>query len=319
MFLEKSSVEPEKISAIENRLEVRSTHAEDDSSGNSQVNSEVQQPVSPKPLSPDARASTLSESSPTKVVKKFQAPARETCVECWKTVYPMEHLLANQQVFHISCFHCSYCNNKPKWPPEDEVSKPEAPEDVDLDLKKLRQSSSPKEKSRPFTVAASFRTSSVKSPKNLSPPIRKGWSMSDQNEEFAGGIVAERKQVESAKVPEKNGSMEKMTWQNKVPERGQAGRKSKEIRSFETGSENPIENGANLDDDYSNLLKEQSPVEPKSPNWSSFADNTSTEEYTTQNQKSQDMGFWEGEEVKELSVEEQIKRNRYYDEDEDEE
>nr|2D8Y_A Chain A, EPLIN protein [Homo sapiens] len=43
---------------------------------------------------------------------KFQAPARETCVECQKTVYPMERLLANQQVFHISCFRCSYCNNK---------------------------------------------------------------------------------------------------------------------------------------------------------------------------------------------------------------
>ncbi|XP_004863042.1 LIM domain and actin-binding protein 1 isoform X2 [Heterocephalus glaber] len=443
-----SHQESEKISATENRLAVCSTHAEDDSC-NSQVNSEVQQPVSPKPLSPDARASTLSESSPTKAVKKFQAPARETCVECQKTVYPMERLLANQQVFHISCFRCSYCNNKlslgtyaslhgriyckphfnqlfkskgnydegfghrphkdlwaskneneetlekpaqipnagetpqspgvedapiakvgvlaanmeakassqpekedkpaetkklkiawppptefsssgstleegikvskPKWPPEDEVSKPEAPEDVDLDLKKLRRSSSLKERSRPFTVAASFRTSSVKSPKNLSPPIRKGWSMSDQNEEFAEGIVAERKQVENAKVPAKNGSMEKMTWQNKVPKRGEAGRRSKEIHSFEMGSENLVENGANLDDDYSNLLKEQSPVEPKSPNWSNFADNTSTKEYTTQNQKSQDMGFWEGEEVKELSVEEQIKRNRYYDEDEDEE
>ncbi|EHA98978.1 LIM domain and actin-binding protein 1 [Heterocephalus glaber] len=209
--------------------------------------------------------------------------------------------------------------SKLKWLPEDKVSKPEAPEDVDLDLKKLRQSSSLKERSCPFTVAASFRTSSVKSPPNLSPPIRKGWSMSDQNEEFVGGIEAERKQMESAKVPEKNGSMDKMTWQNKVPKRGEAGRRSKEIHSFEMGSENLVENGANLDDDYSNLLKEQSPVEPKSPNLSSFADNTFSKEYTTQDQKPQDMGFWEGEEVKELSVEEQIKRNRYYDEDEDEE
>ncbi|XP_010621973.1 LIM domain and actin-binding protein 1 isoform X3 [Fukomys damarensis] len=443
-----SHQESEKISATENRLAVHSTPAEDDSSGNSQANSKQQQPVSSRPLSPDARASSLSESSPPKAVKKFQAPIRETCVECRKTVYPMERLLANQQVFHISCFRCSYCNSKlslgtyaslhgriyckphfnqlfkskgnydegfghrphkdlwasknenetlerpaqipsegempqspgvedapiakvgvlaasmeakassqpekedkpaetkklkiawppptefsnagstleegikvskPKWPPEDEVSKPEAPEDVDLDLKKLRRSSSLKERSRPFTVAASFRTSSVKSPQNLSPPIRKGWSMSDQNEEFAGGIVAEREQVENAMVPEKNGSVEKMTWQNKVPKRGEAGTSGKETHSFEIGSENLVENGANLDDDYSNLLKEQSPVEPKSPNWSSFADNSSPKEYTTQNQKSQDVGFWEEEEVKELSVEEQIKRNRYYDEDEDEE
>ncbi|KAM6153715.1 LIM domain and actin-binding protein 1 isoform 2-T2 [Erethizon dorsatum] len=441
-----SHQEVEKISATENRLAVHSTPAEDDSC-NSQVNNETQPPVSPT-LSPDARTSSLSESSPPKTVKKFQAPARETCVECQKTVYPMERLLANQQVFHISCFRCSYCNNKlslgtyaslhgriyckphfnqlfkskgnydegfgqrphkdlwankneaeeplerpaqlpnaaetpqspgvedapiakvgvlaasmeakassqpekedkpaetkklkiawpppaeltssvstleegikvskPKWPPEDEVSKPEAPEDVDLDLKKLRRSSSLRERSRPFTVAASFRTSSVKSPKNLSPPIRKGWSMSDQNEEFAEGVVAERKQVENARVPEKNVSVEKTTWQNKESKRGEAGRRSREIHSFEMGSENLVENGANLDDDYSNLLKEQSPVEPKTPNWSSFADNTSTKEFAAQNQKSKDIGFWEGEVVKELSVEEQIKRNRYYDEDEDE-
>ncbi|XP_028347153.1 LIM domain and actin-binding protein 1 isoform X2 [Physeter macrocephalus] len=439
----------EKVSAPENSLAARSTPDEDDSPGNSQVKSEFQQPVHPKPLSPDARASGLSESSPPKAVKKFQAPARETCVECQKTVYSMERLLANKQVFHISCFRCSYCNNKlslgtyaslhgriyckphfnqlfkskgnydegfghrphkdlwaskneneetlerpaqlpnagetpqspgvedapiakvgvltasmeakassplekedkpaetkklriawppptelgssgsaleegikvskPKWPPEDEISKPEAPEDVDLDLKKLRRTSSLKERSRPFTVAASFRTSSVKSPKTLSPSIRKGWSMSEQSEEFGGGVVAERKQMENANASEKNESVEKTTWPNKGSKGEEAGRRSKEVHSFEMGSENLIENGANLDEGDRNLLTQQSSLEPKSKNWSSFADNTSTKEFTTQNQKSQDVGFWEGEVVKELSVEEQIKRNRYYDEDEDEE
>ncbi|XP_007179407.2 LIM domain and actin-binding protein 1 isoform X2 [Balaenoptera acutorostrata] len=438
----------EKVSASENSLAARSAPAEDDSR-NSQVKSEFQQPVHPKPLSPDARASGLSESSPPKAVKKFQAPARETCVECQKTVYSMERLLANKQVFHISCFRCSYCNNKlslgtyaslhgriyckphfnqlfkskgnydegfghrphkdlwaskneneetlerpaqlpnagetpqspgvedapiakvgvltasmeakassplekedkpaetkklriawppptelgssgsaleegikvskPKWPPEDEISKPEAPEDVDLDLKKLRRTSSLKERSRPFTVAASFRTSSVKSPKTLSPPIRKGWSLSEQSEEFGGGVVAERKQMENANASEKNESVEKTTWPNKGSRGEEAGRRSKEVHSFEMGSENLIENGANLDEGDRNLLTQQSSLEPKSKNWSSFADNTSTKEFTTQNQKSQDVGFWEGEVVKELSVEEQIKRNRYYDEDEDEE
>ncbi|XP_042802421.1 LIM domain and actin-binding protein 1 isoform X1 [Panthera leo] len=438
----------EKVSATENSLAIRPTPAEDDSPGNFLVKSEVQQPVQPKPLNPDARASSLSESSPPKALKKFQAPARETCVECQKTVYPMERLLANQQVFHISCFRCSYCNNKlslgtyaslhgriyckphfnqlfkakgnydegfghrphkdlwasknenegtlerpaqlpiagetpqspgvedapiakvgvltasmeakassqpekedkpaetkklkiawppptelgssgstleegikvskPKWPPEDEISKPEAPEDVDLDLKKLRRSSSLKERSRPFTVAASFRTTSVKSPKILSPPIRKGWSMSEQSEEFIGGMAAERKQVENASASEKNGSVGKTTRQNKESKGGEAGRRSKEDHGFEMGSENLLENGASLDENDRNL-KEQSPLEPKSTNWSSFAESTSPKEFTTQHQKSQDVGFWEGEVVKELSVEEQIKRNRYYDEDEDDE
>ncbi|XP_055150871.2 LIM domain and actin-binding protein 1 isoform X9 [Symphalangus syndactylus] len=380
--------------------------------------------------------------------KKFQAPARETCVECQKTVYPMERLLANQQVFHISCFRCSYCNNKlslgtyaslhgriyckphfnqlfkskgnydegfghrphkdlwsskneneeilerpaqlanaretphspgvedapiakvgvlaasmeakassqqekedkpaetkklriawppptelgssgsaleegikvskPKWPPEDEISKPEVPEDVDLDLKKLRRSSSLKERSRPFTVAASFQSTSVKSPKTVSPPIRKGWSVSEQSEESVGGRVAERKQVENAKASKKNGSVGKITWQNKESEGGETGKRSKEGPSLEMENENLVENGADSDEDNS-FLKQQSPQEPRSPNWSSFVDNTFAEEFTTQNQKSQDVELWEGEVVKELSVEEQIKRNRYYDEDEDEE
>ncbi|XP_077810313.1 LIM domain and actin-binding protein 1 isoform X10 [Macaca mulatta] len=441
--------EGEKISATENSLAVRSIPAEDDSPGDSQVKSEIEQPVHPKPLSPDARASSLSESSPPKAIKKFQAPARETCVECQKTVYPMERLLANQQVFHISCFRCSYCNNKlslgtyaslhgriyckphfnqlfkskgnydegfghrphkdlwaskneseeilerpaqlanaretshspgvedapiakvgvlaasmeakaasqqekedkpaetkklriawppptelgssgsaleegikvskPKWPPEDEISKPEVPEDVDLDLKKLRRSSSLKERSRPFTVAASFQSTSVKSPKTLSPPIRKGWSMSEQSEEFVGGIVAERKQVENAKASKKNGSVGKTTWQNKESKGGETGKRSKEGHSLELENENLVENGANFDEDDNSFLKQQSPQEPKSPNWSSFVDDTFAEEFTTENQKSQDVELCEGEVVKELSVEEQIKRNRYYDEDEDEE
>lgn len=445
-----SHQDEEKVPATENSLAVRSTPAEVDYR-NSQVKSEAQQPVHPKPLSPDARASSLSESSPPKAVKKFQIPARETCVECQKTVYPMERLLANQQVFHVSCFRCSYCNNKlslgtyaslhgriyckphfnqlfkskgnydegfghrphkdlwsskneneetlerpaqlpnaadtpqssgvedapiakvgvltasmeakassqpekedrpaetkklriawppptelgssgstleegikvskPKWPPEDEISKSEALEDVDLDLKKLRRSSSLKERSRPFTVAASFRTTSVKSPKSSSPPFRKGWSMSEQSEEFVGGgIAAGRKQVENADASEKNGSMGKTTWQNKESKGGgeTERRRSKEVYDLEVGSENLVENGANVDEDDRGLFKQQSPREPKSPNWSSFADSTSPKEFTTQNQKSQDVGFWEGDVVKELSVEEQIKRNRYYDEDDDE-
>lgn len=52
--------------------------------------------------------------------------------------------------------------SKPKWPLEDQVSKPEAPENVDLDLKMLRWSSSLRERSRSFTIAASFQTSSVR-------------------------------------------------------------------------------------------------------------------------------------------------------------
>ncbi|XP_045143301.1 LIM domain and actin-binding protein 1 [Echinops telfairi] len=437
-----------KVSATENSLAFCSSPAEDEP-GTFQVKSEIQQPAHPKQLSSDARASSLSENSPPKAAKKFQAPVRETCVECQKTVYPMERLLANKQVFHITCFRCTYCNSKlslgtyaslhgriyckphfnqlfkskgnydegfghrphkdlwatrndgeetlerpaplphagetppspgvedapiakvgvlaasmeaqgssqpekedkpaetkklriawpppselgssgsvleeglkvfkPKWPPEDENSKPEALEDVDLDLKKLRRSSSLKERSRPFTVAASFRSTSVRSPKALSPPLRKGWSMGEQSEEFAGGTAADRKPMENVKAAEKNGAVDKATWQSKETGRREEEGSGQEVPGFELGSENPVENGSNLDEDGGGFPTQQSPEEPRSPNWSNFVDNTSPKEYSTRNPRSQDVGFWEAEVVEELSVEEQIKRNRYYDEEEDEE
>uniref|UniRef100_A0AAQ4QMD9 LIM domain and actin binding 1a n=1 Tax=Gasterosteus aculeatus aculeatus TaxID=481459 RepID=A0AAQ4QMD9_GASAC len=42
----------------------------------------------------------------------FCLPVRETCVACLKTVYPLERLVANQHVYHSSCFRCSHCNTK---------------------------------------------------------------------------------------------------------------------------------------------------------------------------------------------------------------
>lgn len=209
--------------------------------------------------------------------------------------------------------------SKPKWPPEDDTCKTEAPEDVDLDLKKLRRSSSLKERSRPFTVAASFRTSSIKSPKTSSPFLRKGWSESEQSEECGGGIATERKQTENARPSGEKENVGKSRWQSEDTAAEEEAPRSKDRRSFELESENFLENGANIAEDDNHGRAQQSPLEPEAPGWSGFVDTTAAKEFTTQNQKSQDVGFWEGEVVRELSVEEQIKRNRYYDEDEDEE
>ncbi|XP_060793562.1 LIM domain and actin-binding protein 1a isoform X2 [Neoarius graeffei] len=51
-------------------------------------------------------------SGQTKTVKKFSLPTRESCVTCTKTVYPLERLVANQQIYHNSCFRCAHCNTK---------------------------------------------------------------------------------------------------------------------------------------------------------------------------------------------------------------
>lgn len=40
---------------------------------------------------------------------------KEVCTSCQKTVYPMERLVANSQVFHTSCFCCKHCNTKLRW------------------------------------------------------------------------------------------------------------------------------------------------------------------------------------------------------------
>ncbi|NXM24548.1 LIMA1 protein, partial [Oxyruncus cristatus] len=433
----------EKVSVGENSLPLHSGLLEDGHAGqNSESEAEAQKPVSTKQQNPGAKAAGQAEASPPKAVKKFQLPMKETCVGCQKTVYPMERLFANQQVFHISCFRCSYCNSKlslgtyaslrgniyckphfnqlfkskgnydegfghkqhkelwagkteceespeksvpgvnateapqspgvedapiakvgvlaasmeakasavpereerpaetkklriawpppsdqsvqgsaleegikvlkPKWPPEEEVSKADVQEDVDLDLKKLRRSSSLKERSRPFTVAASFRTVSVKGHKaenSPSPPKaeRDTWR---KGGELEREVVMEKKQKEK-KVEHKN-------IQNVEEEQGLCGVQTAEHSVVENGQV-----GAETDEEEHAAEEPEIPneelLEPNSPKRSSLANVvTAKESSPNQNRKSQDVGFWEGDDVEDLSVEEQIKRNRYYEDDDDE-
>uniref|UniRef100_A0A8D0FNW1 LIM domain and actin binding 1 n=1 Tax=Strix occidentalis caurina TaxID=311401 RepID=A0A8D0FNW1_STROC len=407
---------------------------------------EVQKPVSTKQQNFGSKPAGQTDASLPKA--KFQLPMKETCVGCQKTVYPMERLFANQQVFHISCFRCSYCNSKlslgtyaslrgniyckphfnqlfkskgnydegfghkqhkelwagkteceeslektvhgvnatesppspgvedapiakvgvlaasmeakaaalpereerpaetkklriawpppsdqsiqgsaldegikvfkPKWPPEEEISKPDVPEDVDLDLKKLRRSSSLKERSRPFTVAASFRTVSVKGHKteNSSSPSKAERDMLKRSEELEREVMVDKKQKEK-KVENRN--IQSAEEKNVEEER--------ELSGVKTAEHNFVENGqvnAETDEEEHAMEEQEIPneefLEPNSPKHSSLANvMTAKESSPNQNRKSQDVGFWEGEDMEDLSVEEQIKRNRYYEDDDDEE
>ncbi|NXG91176.1 LIMA1 protein, partial [Stercorarius parasiticus] len=438
----------EKVSVGENSLSFHSGLLEDGNVGqNLESETEVQKPVSTKQQNFGSKPAGQTDASPPKAVKKFQLPMKETCVGCQKTVYPMERLFANQQVFHISCFRCSYCNSKlslgtyaslrgniyckphfnqlfkskgnydegfghkqhkelwagkteceeslektvhgvnttespqspgvedapiakvgvlaasmeakasalpereekpaetkklriawpppsdqstqgsaldegikvfkPKWPPEEETSKPDVLEDVDLDLKKLRRSSSLKERSRPFTVAASFRTISVKGHKteNSSSPSKAERDMLKRNEELEREVVVDKKQKEK-KVENRNIQSAE---EKKVEE-------ERELSGIKTVEHNFVENGqvnAETDEEEHAMDEQESPneefLEPNSPKHSSLANVvTAKESSPTQNRKSQDVGFWEGEDMEDLSVEEQIKRNRYYEEDDEE-
>lgn len=432
-----SHQEGEKIPTTENSLTLYSNITED-GQGTSPSVRESQKPVHLKQQNPDSGASCSAENSPPKAAKKFQLPTKEPCVVCQKTVYPMERLLANQQVFHISCFRCFYCNNKlslgtyaslhgriyckphfnqlfkskgnydegfghkphkdlwasrneteeslerpaqpsysteglqnpgvedapiakvgvltasmeakatsqpekedrpaetkklriawpppaelgssvstseggikmikPKWPPEDEISKPDAADDVDLDLRKLRRSSSLKERSRPFTVAASFRATSVRTPRAAALPLRRDCSVSEESEKLEGGTVTEKKQIKRGRVKE-NGSVKRADRENKEPTEERT--KSRTSPETEEGEDHFVENGQVGEDPC-----EDGNTERQARSSSSTKGNIPIKEVAT-SQKSQDVTFWE-EEIKELSVEEQIKRNRYYDDDEEE-
>eukprot|EP00076_Gallus_gallus_P011710 XP_004949785.1 LIM domain and actin-binding protein 1 isoform X1 [Gallus gallus] len=436
----------EKVSVGENSLSFHSSLSEDGNVGqNLESETEVQKPVSTKQQNFGSKSLGQTDASLPKTVKKFQLPAKETCVGCQKTVYPMERLLANQQVFHISCFRCSYCNSKlslgtyaslrgniyckphfnqlfkakgnydegfghkqhkelwsskteceeslektlhgvnatespqnpgvedapiakvgvlaatmeakasalpereekpaetkklriawpppsdqstqgstldegikvlkPKWPPEEESSKPDVLEDVDLDLKKLRRSSSLKERSRPFTVAASFRTVSVKGHKtdNSSSPSKAERDMLKRSEELEREVVVDKKHKEK---------MENRNMQNAEEKSVE---EERELPGIKTAEHNFVENGqesAETDEEEHAVEEQQTPseefLEPNSPKHSSLSNVTAKESSPDQNRKSQDVGFWEGEDMEDLSVEEQIKRNRYYEDDDEE-
>uniref|UniRef100_A0A8C7IJT1 LIM domain and actin-binding protein 1 n=1 Tax=Oncorhynchus kisutch TaxID=8019 RepID=A0A8C7IJT1_ONCKI len=57
-------------------------------------------------------SSTQNDQAQPKNPRSFCLPAQESCVSCQKTVYPLERLVANQQVYHNTCFRCSHCNTK---------------------------------------------------------------------------------------------------------------------------------------------------------------------------------------------------------------
>ncbi|XP_072468307.1 xin actin-binding repeat-containing protein 2 isoform X4 [Notamacropus eugenii] len=50
--------------------------------------------------------------TPAKHIKKLLLQDKEMCTLCQKTVYPMECLAADKNIFHKSCFRCHHCSSK---------------------------------------------------------------------------------------------------------------------------------------------------------------------------------------------------------------
>ncbi|XP_026573173.1 LIM domain and actin-binding protein 1 isoform X4 [Pseudonaja textilis] len=422
---------------------LNSSLCEDGTAGcNFQKEIEVARPVHAKQQSPNSRASTQSDSSPPKAVKKFQVPAKEICIACKKTVYPMERLFANQQVYHISCFRCSYCSSKltlgtyaslqghvyckphfnqlfkskgnydegfghkshkelwasktetddcvgnaveaphspgvedapiakvgvlaasmeakaagmsekeekttetkklkiswppspeqgshgsvleegikvfkPKWPPEDEVQKPDPQEEVDQDLKKLRRTSSLKERCRPFTVAASFRTVSVRNYRmeNSSPPKHET-STTRQSDELVKEMVVKNKPKEESSTIEYVGTPNTAEKDRELDQEKEEAQN--EASLFKNGQNNaePEEEEEEEEEEKCPVSLQEEPMMCISPEYSSLILSNEKEFSTNPNYRSKDAGLFEGEDQEGLTVEEQIKKNRYYDEDND--
>ncbi|XP_063284687.1 LIM domain and actin-binding protein 1 isoform X2 [Pelobates fuscus] len=406
-----SSTEHEKRPHSENtsrNVSERNGHEED-----------TQRPSTSPGYSP--RALNQLESSPPKAVKKFQLPARETCFGCQKTVYPMERFLANQQVYHHSCFRCTHCSTKlslgnyaslngtvyckphfnqlfkskgnyeegfglkphkelwvsktetseneenavhpvttedpsspvvedapiakvgdlaasmeakrdslaqerekqvetkklkiawpppsessssgglleenikvfrPKWPPSDEKETLKSESHEDLDLSKLRRTSSLRERSRPFTLSVAKPVVNEKEAESLLKPttgLKKTNSF-----KLRDRWITEPKEEKPALEESSRGSEEAPAPNNPS--------------SLENSDVSEVE------------AAEQQHSQDESPQskQSSQEDLVTRDETTQENRKSQDIGYWEGEDAEELSVEEQIKRNRYYDDDDEE-
>ncbi|XP_024915530.1 LIM domain and actin-binding protein 1a isoform X2 [Cynoglossus semilaevis] len=83
-----------------------------DMSPESEPNGRKGFPAESNGSAPGTPASNQKDSSQPRTPRNFQLPIRETCVSCLKTVYPLERLVANQSIYHSSCFRCFHCNSK---------------------------------------------------------------------------------------------------------------------------------------------------------------------------------------------------------------
>lgn len=186
-----------------------------------------------------------------------------------------------------------------KWPPEDEcVSSNQSTERTEL--KSLRRSSSLKERSRPFTVAPRPGADSSRRPREACPLK----------------VLLERR-----------GSLENIH----SPEEPSRGTQEKDEREQKMPREPPKEDvvSERVSAAEAEALAESDPVVADKPaGWNALADASPAASPPPQakpDHGSQDVGFWEEEEkegdyveeAEELTVEDEIKRNRFYEDEDD--
>lgn len=200
-----------------------------------------------------------------------------------------------------------------KWPPEDEV--PSAYQSSDRDeLKSLRRSSSLKERIRPFTITARPSPATSVGPREPRRPLK--------------SLLEWRASFEEKHPPEE------LPKENK-PEHQQAKKQQEKIKPMMP----QITSETISEEDVETLPRRQEERDGQAQRGKAAADKMAAEEGSLrsispdispspspplqpkQNRASQDVGFWEedkeGSDVEEVSPEDIIKRNRYYEEEDE--
>lgn len=240
-----------------------------------------------------------------------------------------------------------------KWPPEGETLH-SVPSPEKAELKSLRRSSSLKERCRPFTVAPSLSSTDQKPEQPQRRPLRRGLERRSSLEELRSARTEryaeqdsgereerktrpeeeEEKKAMTAGVLRKNSQVVNGNLSDEEDSEGRSStRRSEEKR--QVASADPV--GAQRHQQRPQEQEEEQEEEEEeaeemeslpsrrstSPEVSTSLSPPSTG--TKANRTSQDVGFWEGEEAEgeeakeELTIEEMIKRNRCYEEEDDEE
>lgn len=201
-----------------------------------------------------------------------------------------------------------------KWPPEDEV--PSSFQSTErAELKSLRRSSSLKERSRPFTVAARPNPATSLGPREPRRPLKSllEWRASFEekypSEEPPKENKPEPQQVKQEEKKEKTmpqtpsedaAKAAEAISEEDVETEQQEERVKQEQRGEAAADKTAVDGGSHRSISPDISPSPSPPLQPK------------------QNRASQDVGFWEedkeGSDAEELSAEDIIKRNRYYDE-----
>ncbi len=195
-----------------------------------------------------------------------------------------------------------------KWPPEDEL--PSSFQSSDrAELKSLRRSSSLKERSRPFTIAAKPSPAASVAPRERRPLK----SLLDWRKSF------EEKNPSEDPPKEKKPELQQVKQQEKeeptMPQISNETTLEKDVETVPERQEETDEQAQRGEAAADKIAAEEGSLRSTSPD---ISPSPSPPLQPKQNRTSQDVGFWEedkeGSDAEELSAEDIIKRNRYYEE-----